>query len=77
MKVKIEEFDSKKYINLYKENKTDENKSILTSRISKVQSALLTLIITHGEKPSFNDPYQKYRDEINEIRKVLGYKVGV
>lgn len=71
MPIKIEDFDYKKYLDLYEQTGEDKYKSILVSRIVDVQTDLLSLMSKYNLRPATNDGYQVYRDEIDEIRKKL------
>lgn len=71
LNVKIEDFDYEKYLSLYEETNDDKYKQILISRIISVQIVLTSLIVKHRHKPSDDDGYKKYRDELQIIRKKL------
>lgn len=74
MPIKIQEFDYKKYLDLYEQTGENKYKTILVSRIISVQTDLLSLMNKYKLRPVENDGYQPYRNEIDEIRKKLKLK---
>lgn len=67
----MENFDYKKYIDLYEKTGNIKYYYELTSRLISLEKTITLDVISRNHKPTINDKYREYRIELKEIRKFL------